>query len=100
MKKLNQLFFFLVCICSLSTTHAQQNTIEVEGGKISGLMNNDKTVESFKGIPFAAPPVGDLRWRAPQPVQPWKGVLACTKFSASPMQGKPVPFSMWSEEFL
>ena len=91
MKKLNHLFFLLVCICSLSTTHAQQNTIEVEGGKISGLMNNDKTVESFKGIPFAAPPVGDLRWRAPQPVQPWNGVLACTKFSACLLYTSPSP---------
>lgn len=100
MKKLNHLFLLLTCACFLSTTYAQQNIIEVEGGKISGLMNNDKTVESFKGIPFAAPPIGDLRWRAPQPVQPWNGVLACTKFSASPMQAKPVPFSMWSEEFL
>ena len=100
MKKINHLFFILACICSLNTTYAQQNIIDVEGGKISGVMNNDKTVESFKGIPFAAPPVGDLRWRAPQPVQPWNGVLACTKFSASPMQAKPVPFSMWSEEFL
>ena len=100
MKKINHLFFLFVCVCSLNTTYAQQNIIEVEGGKISGVMNNDKTIESFKGIPFAAPPVGDLRWRAPQPVQPWNGVLPCIKFSASPMQAKPVPFSMWSEEFL
>ena len=100
MKKITHVFFLLSCIFILNSSYAQQNIIDVEGGKISGVMNNDKTVESFKGIPFAAPPVGDLRWRAPQPVQPWNGVLACTKFSASPMQGKPVPFSMWSEEFL
>ena len=100
MKKTNHLFFLLLSICLLSTTYAQQNIIDVEGGKISGAMNKDATVQSFKGIPFAAPPVGDLRWKAPQPVQPWNGVLACTKFSASPMQAKPVPFSMWSEEFL
>ena len=92
MKKINHLYFLLAFVFLLSSTYAQQTIIEVEGGKISGAMNKDATVQSFKGIPFAAPPVGDLRWRAPQPVQPWKGVLACTKFSASPMQGKPVPF--------
>ena len=100
MKKINHLFVVLTCFCMSSIAYAQQNIIQIEGGKISGALNDDGTVESFKGIPFSAPPVGDLRWRAPQPVQPWDGVLACTKFSASPMQAKPVPFSMWSEEFL
>lgn len=74
--------------------------IKVEGGTISGTVNASGDIHIFRGIPFAAPPVGALRWKAPQPVQSWTGVKDCDKFSASPMQGKPAPFSMWSEEFL
>jgi len=72
--------------------------ITVAGGMISG--STSGTVSIYKGIPFAAPPVGLLRWTAPQPPQPWKGVRKCTAFGPSPMQGTPEPFSMWTEEFL
>ena len=51
-------------------------------------------------MPFAAPPVGNLRWKASQPVTPWTGVKECNAFGPSPMQPKPAAFSMWSEEFL
>jgi para-nitrobenzyl esterase len=73
-------------------------TVKVEGGLISGQV--DGSVRVFKGIPFAAPPVGALRWRPPQPAAPWDGVRACTQFGPSPMQNKPVPFMMWTEEYL
>ncbi|MCF0074381.1 carboxylesterase family protein [Dyadobacter sp. CY261] len=76
------------------------DTLRVEGGKISGISSSDGRINIYKGIPFAAPPVGDLRWKAPQPVKKWSGVLACDKFGASPVQGEPAPFSMWSAEFL
>lgn len=69
-------------------------------GKVTGVLNADKTVASFKGVPFAAPPVGELRWKAPQPVKPWNGTLTCDKFSASPFQNTPAPFMMWTEEFI
>lgn len=74
--------------------------VKVEGGYISGTVNNAGDIHIFKGIPFAAPPVGELRWKAPQPVLPWNDVRKCDKFGPSPMQGKPAAFSMWSEEFL
>jgi para-nitrobenzyl esterase len=74
--------------------------IKVDGGYISGTTNATGDVHIFKGIPFAAPPVGDLRWKAPQPVVQWSDIKVCDKFGSSPMQAKPVPFSMWSEEFL
>lgn len=76
------------------------DTVKVTGGLVSGTVNKEDEVYIFKGIPFAAPPIGDLRWKAPQPVKPWPGIKACTAFGASPMQGAPVPFSMWSKEFL
>jgi len=54
------------------------DTIKVDGGQISGTVADG--VRSFKGIPFAAPPVGDLRWKAPQPVVAWNGVRKCDDF--------------------
>lgn len=76
------------------------DTIKVEGGMISGVMNATGDVHEFKGIPFAAPPVGKLRWKAPRPVISWKGVKVCDRPGPSPMQKDPVPFSMWSAEWL
>jgi para-nitrobenzyl esterase len=75
-------------------------SIQVEGGTISGKTDSSGQVKIFKGIPFAAPPVGDLRWKAPQPVLPWEGIKACIDNPPAPMQNPPVPFFAWSEEFL
>jgi para-nitrobenzyl esterase len=79
---------------------ANFDTVKIDTGLISGTINKDGGIHIFKGIPFAAPPVGNFRWRSPQPVAPWSGVRTCDSFGPSPMQGKPVPFSMWTEEFL
>ncbi|GAB2786069.1 carboxylesterase family protein [Rhabdobacter roseus] len=74
--------------------------VPVSGGLISGSLNQAGDILSYKGIPFAAPPVGDLRWRAPQPVVPWSGVRRCDRFGPSPMQRVPEPFGPWSAEYL
>jgi len=58
--------------------------VTVTGGTIEGVAEDG--IIAFKGIPFAAPPVGDLRWRSPQPVIPWKGVKEVNKFAPGPMQ--------------
>lgn len=76
------------------------DTIKVDGGLIAGTTNSAGDVHVFKGVPFAAPPVGNLRWKAPQPVIAWQGVKKCDAFGASPMQGSPVPFGPWSAEYL
>ncbi len=91
-----------ICIALLlGSARAQQAPLATtKTGKIKGHWSDDKKIMAFKGIPFAAPPVGELRWTAPQPATPWQGIKDCTRFSASPMQPKPVPFSMWSAEFL
>lgn len=61
--------------------HAQPAPqVTVAGGKLARVRNGD--VVSFKGVPFAAPPVGDLRWRPPQAVKPWAGVRAADKAGA------------------
>jgi para-nitrobenzyl esterase len=86
---------------SIASLHkAKDLVVKTNTGLVSGSVNKDGDISVFKGIPFAAPPVGELRWKAPQPVQPWTDVKKCDTFSASPMQASPAPFSMWSEEFL
>ncbi len=61
----------------------------VENGKVRGLPGNDPRVTVFKGIPFARPPVGDLRWRAPQPCDNWEGTLNAFEFGPISMQDTP-----------
>ena len=56
----------------------------VETGDIEGIV--DGTLAVYKAIPYAAPPVGDLRWRAPQPAKAWEGVLKTEKFGPLPPQ--------------
>ena len=74
--------------------------VSIDSGIIEGIIDSTNEIKIFKGIPFAEPPVGDLRWKAPQPVKPWKGIRKCTTFGASPMQNNPTPFLCWSEEYL
>jgi para-nitrobenzyl esterase len=55
--------------------------INLDSGKITGLIiGKDPEIRVFKGIPYAAPPVGNLRWKPPQPVTPWEGVRECNTF--------------------
>jgi len=58
--------------------------VKVEGGEIQGIVENGLTI--FRGVPFAAAPIGELRWKAPQPVKVWDGVKQAVKFAPSPMQ--------------
>ena len=62
----------------------QSRLFAVTGGSVEGVVSSG--IVSFKGIPFAAPPIGDLRWRAPQPVNPWSGVKKADKFAVKCMQ--------------
>ncbi len=63
---------------------AQIGVVSVTGGRVEGVTAGGVT--SFKGIPFAAPPVGNLRWRTPQPVKPWSGIKKADHFGPSCMQ--------------
>ena len=83
-----------------SPTARGLDVVKVDGGLVSGTRGRDRAIHIFRGVPFAAPPVGALRWKAPQPVIPWKGVRRCDTFGPSPMQGDPVPFGPWSREYL
>ena len=63
----------------------QPSPVKVQEGMVQGTLENGLAV--YKGIPFAAPPVGDLRWKAPQPAAKWEGVKQTTKYAPAPMQG-------------
>ena len=63
---------------------AQIAEAKVSGGRVAGTIVNG--IAQFKGIPFAAPPVGDLRWKAPQRVKAWSGVRQATAFASACMQ--------------
>lgn len=76
--------FFIILLINIFclSSYAQSPVsliIKVEGGKVEGYREEDVTI--FKGVPFAAPPIGNLRWKAPQPVKSWDGVLKADKFA-------------------
>jgi para-nitrobenzyl esterase len=65
--------------------HLPADQVLIAGGRLNGTVAADG-IRMFKGVPFAAPPVGDLRWQAPQPVQPWKDVRPAKQFGPRAMQ--------------
>lgn len=82
----------------LAATPARPAPIAIESGAVDGI--GDGAVTVYKGIPFAAPPVGEWRWRAPQPPRPWSGVRvadryapACMQRGAYPQDAPPEPMS-------
>lgn len=64
-------------------------TVRTENGWVKGIEAADPRITAFKGIPFAAPPVGENRWRAPQPCEDWDGVRECYRFAPISMQSVP-----------
>ena len=68
----------------LSGCACAQLVVSLDSGKIQGSAADG--IASFKGIPFAAPPLGPLRWRAPQPVTPWQNTRQATQYAHDCMQ--------------
>src|SRR5262244_4032864 len=71
---------------SLPLSAAPDQPIRTENGTLTGVVGRHPEVRVFKGIPFAAPPVGQLRWKPPQPAPNWTGPRAADTFSANCMQ--------------
>jgi para-nitrobenzyl esterase len=85
MKNITYIVIAIFLMIAGACTKPQPGMVKIEGGWIQGTVINDLTI--FKGIPFAAPPVGELRWKAPQPVEKWDGVLQAADYAPAPMQG-------------
>ena len=73
-----------LAMAALPSCAGAPNTVQTVSGAVQGV--TVEGVESFKGIPFAAPPLGDLRWRAPQPAAKWTGVKVADTFGHDCMQ--------------
>lgn len=84
------LIYLLGGIFALNMIFAQNQNksvkTKIQNGMIEGFFDAQTNLNIFLGIPFAKPPVGNLRWRAPQPVENWQGVLEAKKFAARPAQ--------------
>jgi len=85
MKNITLLVTVFVMFLAGFAVAQQPAPVKVAEGTIQGMIEDGLTV--YKGIPFAAPPVGDLRWKAPQPAAKWEGVKQTTKFAPGPIQG-------------
>jgi para-nitrobenzyl esterase len=91
------------CLIAFATPHApasaQMTATQVQQGALSGVREN--AVEAFLGIPFAAPPVGDLRWKPPQPAAAWQGVRKADTMPAGCQQSVgPGGFGPWTHEYV
>jgi para-nitrobenzyl esterase len=89
--------FWLIAVTLISSASAQEANqskpapavVKIDSGQLQGVESDG--VISFKGVPFAAPPVGELRWRPPQPTPKWTGVRQAAEFGRNCMQGRGGP---------
>jgi para-nitrobenzyl esterase len=95
--------FGLILLAGISVFAASSatpaTTVRTDAGQVSG-QTDSNGVTTYLGIPYAAPPVGQLRWRPPQPVTPWKDVRQADKFGDSCMQIKQGSRLPWTDAFM
>lgn len=89
---------FALLLTLFSCGKAITEQVDVTGGTIEGVVTENLAI--YKGIPFAAPPTGELRWKAPQPVVPWDGVKDATNYGPGPIQGSGHETAEFSEDCL
>ena len=91
-KTVMRAFRLMLCFSVIAAGLAPQapaaitDPVRVEQGQLSGAGGRSPNMRGYKGVPFAAPPVGDLRWKPPLPAAPWQGVRQATQFANSCMQ--------------
>ena len=95
MKKITYLLLALLLAACKTTTVVP--VLTVEGGQVQGVTTDIPGVTAYKGIPYAAPPIGDLRWKEPQPVVAWDGVLQADRFGHPGYQAVHYPGGYFTE---
>ena len=99
-KSLGVAFFSVLLTVHLVAQNTDRTTqIHVEQGWLAGTPGSDSSVMVFRGVPYAAPPVGALRWQAPRPPASWRGVRTADKFSPNPMQVMVNSYGPWTAEY-
>ena len=89
---MKRILFFVFVFCFIHLTMKSQQIIQIPvqtktaNGIIEGFKDSKTGLQMYYGIPFAKPPVGELRWKAPQALENWQGVLKTDKFGPKPMQ--------------
>ena len=89
----------MMVACTTEKPANENPVLTIEGGQIQGVLTDSTHVMVYKGIPYAAPPVGDLRWKRPQPVVAWEGVKQCDKWGYASLQRDHTPGEFYTEEF-
>ncbi|MBK5269402.1 MAG: carboxylesterase family protein, partial [Bacteroidia bacterium] len=100
MKNLSFFFLAFIALALASCSEKDSNPVlTIEGGKVQGVETPTKGIIAYKGIPFAAPPVGNFRWKEPQPVVAWEGVKTADKYGDAASQVTWDPQSFYGKEW-
>ena len=86
--------------CSQTEGTGIRYSAKTESGLVSGIPGIDTSIMVFKGIPFAAPPIGDLRWKAPQPPIAWEGIRKANEYCKPCIQNLTLSNLPWTEEYM
>lgn len=79
-------FALIAVLCAAQAAFGLSDPVKTDTGLVSGMEGHNPAIRAYKGIPYAAPPVGNLRWRTPQPAVAWQGVRKAHTFGNSCMQ--------------
>ena len=96
---MKKLYFLALAALLLAAckTETKVPVLTIEGGQVQGVTTDIPGVVAYKGIPYAAPPIGELRWKEPQPVVPWDGVMQADRFGHPGYQAVHYPGGYFTE---